>query len=722
MDKNNKVIWGTYIGSPSLDGSCYMDVKDGMVWVGGETHGDGFPTFDKSVQKTHNGTGDFTIFRLNYDGQLEFATYNGGSGYDTVLDVKIDEAGNAWVTGRTASHSGMYVTQNAMHSESNGSNDAFVMCFNKENDCIYSSYYGGSGTDLSESMCITNKYVIIGGYSTSDDLPNLIENNTSNNFIMAIDKSDYNVAWSFKYLANGYTNVQNLQTVDLESFIVSGYTNYPSLSTGTVFQEKNNGGLDMFVSKFTEEGLLMKTTYLGGSSDEGRITTDFQGGGIYIDDKFNIYVSGYTNSSDFPITENALQKSKRQGNDAFITVFDPELENIIYSTYLGGSNDETGRDVLWANEKLYVNGWTKSHNFPLTKDAVQTKVGGNYTAFLTIFSFNGENPDPDPLPDSVNCDNTLNNYNGFANLRRLEIMGNIYKYDSTLYLTNNLEYQVGAIWSDVPYDLSEGFTSEFVFQLSDGDDLGHPDGFNPGGDGLAFVLQAYDQGVIGNNAGGLGYEGLYNTLAIEIDLYWNDEPGFNDPNGNHIAVFSSKGEIRADHDSDDLVIENDKIQTIEIDDTKYKMLVEYIPTSSSLDIYLSKVNEEYELVANISNFVLDQHINLISDRGAYLGITSATGNAVQIHKLNSWYFCTGEEVPIPEMAPTTLMYPNPAVDYLNIESNKDYEEIIVSDFMGNRYSYDPNTSRIDISEFNRGVYILELTIDGKKSVQKFIKE
>ena len=722
MDKDNQVIWGTYIGSPSLDGSCYMDVKDGMIWVGGETHGDGFPTFEKSVQKTHKGDGDFSIFRLNYDGKLEFATYNGGNAYDTVLDVKIDEFGNAWVTGRTGSNTGMYVTQNAVNKTSNGFYDAFIMCFNKDNDCIYSSYYGGSGSDLSESMCITNKYIIFGGYSSSNDLPMLLNNNTSNNFIMAIDKKTYEVAWSYKYNADGYTNVQNLQPFDNQSFIVSGYTDYKHISKGNVFQSENNGGLDMFISKFKEDGELIKTTYLGGKGDEGRRTTDFQGGGIYLDDKFNIYVSGYTNSNDFPITDNAFQKSKNSNNDAFITVFDSELENILYSTYLGGSSNETGRDVLWSNNKLYINGWTQSSDFPLTNNAFQTHAEGNYTAFLTILSFQAKDPDPDPTPYSIYCDNSLNNYPNFSELRRIDLIGDVFKIDSTLILTNNLENQTGGVWSDIPYDVRGGFTSEFVFQISDGDDFGYSDSFNPGADGIAFVLQADNKGVLGNYAGGIGYEGLANAFAIEIDLYWNDQPEYNDPNGNHLAIFSSKEEISADHHSNDLLFQFDGLEPIEIDNTKYKMLVEYDADNLMLDVYLSKFNEEYKLVANIPGFDINSHLNLISNRGAFIGLTSSTGNSVQIHKLNSWYFCTGGEVPLPESIGEILSFPNPAVDYLNIKSDEIYEEVSITDIMGTKYSFDPNSTKIDISKFNTGIYILELKVGGKIKVQKFIKE
>ena len=124
------------------------------------------------------------------------------------------------------------------------------------------------------------------------------------------------------------------------------------------------------------------STYLGGSSDD-------YSHGIAIDSSGNAYVTGYTNSSDFP-TQNPFQGSYGGGDyDAFVTKLNSSGNTLIYSTYLGGSNSDYGEGIaLDSSGNAYVTGWTYSSNFP-TQNPYDSSLGGSRDAFVTKLSSSG---------------------------------------------------------------------------------------------------------------------------------------------------------------------------------------------------------------------------------------------------------------------------------------------------------------------------------------------
>jgi uncharacterized protein (TIGR03437 family) len=168
---------------------------------------------------------------------------------------------------------------------------------------------------------------------------------------------------------------------------VTGFTNSMNLPvTGSAFQTGYAGGTtnkangDAFVAKYSSTGALIFLTYLGGSKDDIAIA-------VAADSVGSAYVTGYTNSADFPVTSNGLQKTfggyvgsgfaLRLG-DAFVTKLSPDGKSLVYSTYLGGSSDDGGFAIaLDGSNNAYVTGTTLSRNFPTTSGAYQTTYQGS---------------------------------------------------------------------------------------------------------------------------------------------------------------------------------------------------------------------------------------------------------------------------------------------------------------------------------------------------------
>jgi hypothetical protein len=141
----------------------------------------------------------------------------------------------------------------------------------------------------------------------------------------------------------------------------------------------NGSCYDAFVAKISTTGKgLEYATYLGGSGD------DF-GNAIAIDASGNAYITGTTNSTDFPTTGNALQRSCGGTcfrNDAFVVKLNTSGSALLYSTYLGGNGEDSGSGIAVRGNDAYVSGFSDSPDFPVTPGAFQTGMQGQGSSFV----------------------------------------------------------------------------------------------------------------------------------------------------------------------------------------------------------------------------------------------------------------------------------------------------------------------------------------------------
>ncbi|MBF0317718.1 MAG: SBBP repeat-containing protein, partial [Nitrospirae bacterium] len=298
--------YSTYLGGSGNDSGLGIAIDSaGNAYVTGYAISTNFPT-TSPIQATHGGGSyDAFVAKLNPTGNaLVYSTYIGGSGYDQGQGIAVDSSGNVYVTGATQSTN--FPTVSALQStHGGGGNDAFVLKLNATGSTlVYSSYLGGSGTDNSNYNCI------------------------------AVDSS-----------GNAYITG------------VTSSTNFPTVSA---FQSTSAGGdYDAFVAKLNTTGsALVYSTYLGGSGSDG-------GQGIAVDSSGNAYISGVTNSTNFP-TVSAFQSTYAGGlYDVFVAKFNTTGNTLVYSTYLGGSGYDNDLGIaIDSSSNAYVAGLTQSTNFP----------------------------------------------------------------------------------------------------------------------------------------------------------------------------------------------------------------------------------------------------------------------------------------------------------------------------------------------------------------------
>lgn len=185
------------------------------------------------------------------------------------------------------------------------------------------------------------------------------------------------------YSGNDETIGQGI-AVDREGYLLhSGYSKATDLPVANAFGETNAGAEDLFIIKMdTATGEYLYATYIGGDTSD--IARDFA-----IDEEGNAYITGHTQSTNFPVTDGAYQTVHKGEEDVFLTKLGPD-GSIVYSTLLGGSLWDFGYGLaLNASHEAYLTGYAGSVDFP-TLDAYQPTSAGSMDAFVSKISSGGD--------------------------------------------------------------------------------------------------------------------------------------------------------------------------------------------------------------------------------------------------------------------------------------------------------------------------------------------
>src|SRR5271165_6263801 len=166
------------------------------------------------------------------------------------------------------------------------------------------------------------------------------------------------------------------------NFYVAGRTASTDLPVLKAVQTALKGPGDGFVLEISQTGKVLFATYFGGSGDESI-------NGIAVDARGDIYITGSTTSTDFPLVDPFQSQSKNTVETGFVAKIDPGASKIVYSTYLGGSTFDTP-EAIAVNScgEAHLTGRTGSSDFPL-KSPLQQYGGGYANAFATKMSSDG---------------------------------------------------------------------------------------------------------------------------------------------------------------------------------------------------------------------------------------------------------------------------------------------------------------------------------------------
>ncbi len=399
------LVYSTFIGGGSGTGDDYAHsiALDGSnnAYIAGWTSSTDYPTTSGAYDESFNGgtdRGDVIISKLNSNGtDLVYSTFIGGSADEKALSIALDGSNNAYIAGR--SESGNYPTTSGAYDETHngGGKDVILTKLNSSGSAlIYSTFIGGSGIDEANSIvldALNNAYIT--GFAWSEDFPTTSEAyDTSANsywtdvFITKVDSSGSDLVYS-TYLGGDDYNYGNAIAVDnsYNAYITgrTRSTNFPTTS-GAYDTTHSGGQLDAFVTKLNSSGSeLVYSTYIGGNLDESGVS-------IALDASNNAYITGNTNSDNYPTTSGAYDESHNGAwtTDAFVTKLNSDGSDLIYSTYIGGGSMDEGYSlVLDGSNNVFLLGDTESSDFPVTSGAYDESYNDWDDVFVVKLSGGG---------------------------------------------------------------------------------------------------------------------------------------------------------------------------------------------------------------------------------------------------------------------------------------------------------------------------------------------
>ena len=393
------VGYATYLsGSNSLTtGNAIAVDSAGNTYIVGTTGATDFPTTPSTFQNTRTGTnGNAFVTKLNATGTaLAFSTYLGGSGqtgkFDNATGVAVDASSNVYVTGSTPSTDFPITPNNAYQIVNNGTpSNGFLTELNSAGSgLMYSTYIGGSGNDSCAAIALdSNGNAYVTGSATSTNFPvtpaTAIQTAGQSAGLAFISR--FNTTFSgtgsliYSTLLGGTSSNQGTGiAVDasFNAYITGQTTSTDFPATASAFQSTLKGTAgNAFVARVdtTTANSLVYATYLGGTAT-GSGSGDI-GNAIALGPSSNVFVTGNTKTTDFPVTSGVLQSAPKNTNKTtFVARLDTTKSNaasLVYSTYLGGSSQDAAAAIASdSSGNAYVAGSTASADFPTIPGAPQ---------------------------------------------------------------------------------------------------------------------------------------------------------------------------------------------------------------------------------------------------------------------------------------------------------------------------------------------------------------
>ncbi len=335
-DPGYRILYFSYLGGTNNDEPLALDVDAaGVMYLTGTTTSTDFPVVNATQSSGAASSVDAFVAKLDPSvygkDALQFSTYLGGTtNDDSGTGISVDASGMIYVIGTTKADD-FPVTSSAYLAVKWGPQDAFLVKIDPVAPAVlYASFFGGEDLDEGRGIAVAEDGRAYFGVSTLSQTP----------------------PW-----------------------------------TGTAYNPNPSGAQDMIIgvldaSKEGDASIPYATLFGGSGNDEIRGFSLSRGGALLL--------TGYTLSTDFPLTPDAMQTSNNGHGDAFVTVFDvrrPYAGGLIYSTYLGGKGGDVGYGIADdADGNIFVTGYTLSPDFPTSASGVpQANYPGGTDIFLTKF-------------------------------------------------------------------------------------------------------------------------------------------------------------------------------------------------------------------------------------------------------------------------------------------------------------------------------------------------
>ncbi len=431
-------VWQTYIGGSADDNPYAMEMgPDRNLYITGYTASSNFPLIggaefgatgglDQRTQTTDNTF----ILKINRTGNAIKSAVIGGDGDDGSFDLRTTSSGDIIICGNTKSKNlaTLFSGSGATNRASNyaGGTDVHLFKINQSlSSIIWMKNYGGAGTDQATIMVqnSANGDIYLGGHTTSTDFPtkNPRQNTRGGDqsgFLQKLNTNG-NVVWS-SYYRSASSKKATILCMEFNTLknrlyfggITTGLEAPSNMPASGNYDRSQNGSNDFYVASMDTNQTFVNSTYIGGANNEVNMM------GLNVDLNNDVYVFGYSNSVNFPVTADALQPllnntasnpSSPVNDKVFFKLPGTLAAAPLYSTYYGGSSDDYDpvgeRGIKFSNCRVYTIVTGKSNDLPLTKGAITTSKGSStsiYEPGLVVWA----NP-PDLLNNTISGSQTI---------------------------------------------------------------------------------------------------------------------------------------------------------------------------------------------------------------------------------------------------------------------------------------------------------------------------
>lgn len=379
-----RILFSTILGRNGWDACTALTLgKDGSIVIGGTTRSAVFPVKNAVQDEFKSDIQMGFVTRLTSDGRtLLYSSYLGGTHYDVVADVTLDDKGNAYFVGYTWDLD--FPVLLPLQAKAANNQDAFLTKVSPEGKMLFSTYYGGrTGWDNFRTVqWRSDGMLIIGGGSTSTDYPlkdpvqaEMTPRTGFSTGILTLIRDDGSAVVYSSYIGGpSFSDVSRIVVDGGGKIVVVGFVwdRAFRLKNPLFTTEGESGG---YLSIFDSSGKeLLYSTFLPG----------MWAGDAALDSVGDIYIGGSAQSSDVPLKD-SFQPYRGGGiskSDAMLMKISADGRALLFSTLLGGSDGEFLSGLaIGPNRTVYAAGQAISNNFPV-KNAYQSISGGGNDGFL----------------------------------------------------------------------------------------------------------------------------------------------------------------------------------------------------------------------------------------------------------------------------------------------------------------------------------------------------
>ncbi len=410
-----KLLASTYIGGSGEEWSVSMTMgMDGNLIFSTTTKSQDFPTSIEAYDRKPHGDYDLVIFKMDPGlTNLQASTYLGGSKRElgALKNIASDLDGKIFVTA-TSESSDFPTTTGAYDTILNGSLDAVVVKLDSNLSRLLSSTFIGSfGADYSYGILYDPKNgVYITGHTASQSFPTTTGvydptiNGGDDVFISCLDPDLKTLVTSTFIGGSKFDNTCSIKIDIAGNIYIAGHTasaNYPT--TEGAYQRSykggpssGDGGDELFISKLSGDlSKLLASTFLGGTGEDYQPYIILEGG--------DVYVSAEVGSNDFPITSETYQMKFGGGKDYILSHLSGDLNRLVASTFIGGSNEELFGNIMVNSNAVYAVGSTGSNELKISPEGYQSIYkSGKFDVFLIKLNMELKSPVTNSPPPQSN--------------------------------------------------------------------------------------------------------------------------------------------------------------------------------------------------------------------------------------------------------------------------------------------------------------------------------